>query len=279
MGVGMGDGREAQSFDDYVDDLSRFMPGDSSWVALRRVDSTNRYAQELASRLQADFDAVDPYLVLGFEQTAGRGREGRSWQSLAGRGAYQTAVWPLESNRDTAVLQTLPLLVGVAAFRAVREQVETATLPERTGLKWPNDLWWGGRKLGGILIEVTAVERSQRAAAMIGVGINHSLNGDQLIDNAISLRQIDGWGGAPLASLSACFWRCLVEALGDLGNITRAVEQYRQVVLHRDGETLEWKLGGTQRQGVYRGIDDQGRLLLESDDGLERIAAGDVIPA
>ena len=274
----MVDGREAPGFEDYLADLDATMPHEACWVALRRVDSTNRYAQELTRRLKADFDTVDPFIVLGFEQTAGRGREGRAWQSLAGRGAYQTVVWPIAADSDPTVLQTLPLLVGVAAFRAVCRHVDASDLPERTGLKWPNDLWWAGRKLGGILIEVISVEASQRAAAVIGVGINHSLDESQLIDNAISLAQVDGWRGTKLASLSVDFWGCLAGLLTDLGNLPRAVELYRDVVLHRPGDALSWTLGGDVLRGAYRGIDDQGRLLLEREGGIERIAAGDVIP-
>ena len=264
------------SFDSYSSELLEHMPSSSCWLALPTVDSTNRYAQSLVQRLGADFDTVDPFLVLGFEQTAGRGREGRNWQSLAGKGAYQTAVWPLDAPAP-AVLQSLPLLVGVATYRAVLAQVEAESLPGRTGLKWPNDLWWGGRKLGGILIEVIPVDGSQRSAALIGVGINHSQRAHEMVDNAVSLQQIDGWRQCGLAELSASFWSCLTALLTRLGDLPGAVDLYRDVVLHEEGDELSWSLGGKILRGSFKGIDDQGRLLLARDGQVERIAAGDVI--
>lgn len=84
-------------------------------------------------------------LVLADRQTAGRGRQGRSWVSEPGRGVWLTLV---ERPADAAALDVLSLRLGLAAAEAL-----DPLAPERVGLKWPNDLYVAGRKLAGVLVE------------------------------------------------------------------------------------------------------------------------------
>jgi BirA family biotin operon repressor/biotin-[acetyl-CoA-carboxylase] ligase len=99
-------------------------------------------------------------------QTAGRGRRGRRWSTPLGAGLCLSAAWRFAAPSPD--LGALSLAVGVAARRAI-----AAESGVEAGLKWPNDLVWEGRKLGGILVEATAAGGGQRVIA--GLGINVAL--------------------------------------------------------------------------------------------------------
>ena len=118
------------------------------------IGSTNDRARDLAEA------GADPFTVVIAEgQTAGRGREGRPWESPSGSGLWMSVVAPpLEVNAR----QILPLRAGLAVCRAV----ESAAPGVRAGLKWPNDVLIGGRKVGGILCE------GGPDAVVIGIGVN-----------------------------------------------------------------------------------------------------------
>lgn len=125
---------------------------DFSVEVLPSLDSTNT---ELMRRARAGQQA--PTLLVALEQTAGRGRRGRSWVSRPGASLTFSLGLPLQSCDWSG----LSLAVGVSLAESLHPEVR---------LKWPNDLWWQGRKLGGILVE-TAVQGAQRYA-VIGVGLN-----------------------------------------------------------------------------------------------------------
>jgi len=104
---------------------------------------------------------------LAEQQTAGRGRRGRHWVSPFGANLYLSVLWQFEL--PAAALAGLSLAVGVAVAEALRA-LGVATV----GLKWPNDVYWQGRKLGGILVEL-AGEADGPTRAVIGVGVNHRM--------------------------------------------------------------------------------------------------------
>ena len=118
------------------------------------IGSTNDRARDLAEA------GADPFtVVIAEEQTAGRGREGRRWESPPGSGLWMSVVAP---SLDVNARQVLPLRAGLATCRAV----ESAAPGVRAGLKWPNDVLIGGLKVGGILCE------GGPSAVVIGVGVN-----------------------------------------------------------------------------------------------------------
>ena len=141
-------------------------------VTLEEVGSTLDVAHQLAA---AGADAGT--LIVADAQTAGRGRMGRSWRSERGAGIWLTLI---ERPRDPSGLEVLSLRVGLALAPAL-----DAFAPERVRLKWPNDLYVGDRKLGGILIEARWREQSLEWLA-IGVGINLRPPANE--PNAVGLR-------------------------------------------------------------------------------------------
>lgn len=218
------------------------VPRVEAWA---RVGSTNDRALELA-REGTPVGTV----VVADEQTAGRGRRGSTWTSPAGTGVWMTMVL----DPKTA-LPALPLLVGVACAEAI----ESIAPGVRVAVKWPNDLFIGDRKLGGILVEATP------RAVVAGIGIN--------------LRAPTGGFPEPLASLATAL--DAHAPAGDrsvlAGAIIRAVHD-RLGRADRTADTIEsvrgrdWLLDrrvDTDRSGpgIARGIDATGALLLERPDG------------
>ncbi|HEY5806768.1 MAG TPA: biotin--[acetyl-CoA-carboxylase] ligase [Povalibacter sp.] len=126
---------------------------------LLTVDSTNRFVYD-----STDISAGRAQLCIAELQNAGRGRRGRSWLAPFGSGICMSVGWQFQDSPPT--FSALSLAVGVAAVRALRRFGA-----EDVGLKWPNDLLWKNRKLGGILIEMRG-ESGGPATVVMGIGIN-----------------------------------------------------------------------------------------------------------
>jgi BirA family transcriptional regulator, biotin operon repressor / biotin---[acetyl-CoA-carboxylase] ligase len=127
---------------------------------LLTVDSTNRFVADLTETLPAG----RAQLCVAELQNAGRGRRGRSWVAPFGSGICMSVGWQFEEPPPT--FSALSLAVGVAVVNALR-----GFGAADVGLKWPNDVLWKGRKLGGILIEMRG-ESAGPARVVIGIGIN-----------------------------------------------------------------------------------------------------------
>ena len=144
----------------------------------RVVDSTNQRGKELAAA-----GAPHGTVVTADEQTAGRGRQGRSWVAPPGRALLMSLVLRDLDERFPLV----PLAAAVAVCRA---------FPQADGIKWPNDVWVGGRKVAGILVE----GRPRDGWAVLGIGLNVATEAgefpEDLRDTATSLRA----AGSPLAT-------------------------------------------------------------------------------
>lgn len=128
-------------------------------LLFRSVASTNDVARDLAAS-----GAPDGTVILGDEQTAGRGQRGRVWTSPPGLGVWLSAIVRPRAATNPALL---PLAVGVA----LAEQLERFVAPATVTVKWPNDLLVGGRKLGGILCEA-AWDGDAPSYVIVGAGIN-----------------------------------------------------------------------------------------------------------
>ena len=132
-------------------------------VCLKEVDSTNLYAKQLAAE-----GAADGTVVVADRQTAGRGRLGRSFQPPGGQGIYLTAL--LRPDLPPEKLAPVTALAGVAVCRAAERVCGVSP-----GLKWPNDPVWGGKKLCGILTELSLEGETGRVQDLVlGIGVNVS---------------------------------------------------------------------------------------------------------
>jgi BirA family transcriptional regulator, biotin operon repressor / biotin---[acetyl-CoA-carboxylase] ligase len=217
---------------------------------LRRTDSTNQRARALA----AD-GAPHGTLVTAAEQTAGRGRQGRTWSAPPGQSLLMSVV-----VRPPPRL--LPLIAAVAVAEVAAERVDTG----RATIKWPNDVLLDGRKLAGILVE----GRPQEGWAVVGIGMNVAVHvGDlpeELRETAASL----ALGNEEVESVLARLLEVLDDRLLDDEPATIAAWRERDALRDRK---ISWADG----EGTARGVDDAGRLVVELPDGARTaLDAGEV---
>jgi BirA family biotin operon repressor/biotin-[acetyl-CoA-carboxylase] ligase len=235
----------------------------------RLTDSTNARARELV-----EAGAPGGTVVTAAEQTAGRGRQGRTWSAPPGKGLLYSAVLrPLDGRH---------LLLPLAVPLAVCETAEELEPGIECQIKWPNDIWVDGRKLAGILIEA----KPQDGWAVIGVGLNLSIAPDEfppeLRETAISIFDSSERGqGKSRRSLPAVAPAGfppppLTTAAALNRHLTRWVEADHEAILaawrSRDalrGRKVSWA-GGS---GVADGIEDSGDLVVVAGGG-DRIVLG-----
>lgn len=270
------------SFTGYLAEIERSRPtgadrGPENLVVVCNVGSTNQLARDIVAEYEREAQELHPLLILAHEQSGGRGRQGRTWRSAAGKGVYATRVLAVHPQAKLVeLLQSLPLLVGVGLCRGIAPH-----LPMPCRLKWPNDLIVetaaGRRKIGGILIEalVRTGESPAGAAAIIGFGINHGQQAGELPETGTSLRLLAGQGS--LAGLTWDVVGGLERELRHFGDVPYAVAAYRGHVLHRAGDVISARVGEGLVQGRFAGIDEHGRLVLERDGEELRLTAGEVI--
>ena len=248
--------------------LQDCVPQDLRVTVAPLIDSTNR------ALMDADPEA-DPQALLAEHQTAGRGRRGREWQSPFGANLYLSISWtyPLWPPQ----LPALSLSVGVVCARAL-----DAAGVDGVCLKWPNDLWVGQRKIGGILIEQRGESRDL-CRVVVGVGINVAMQKRQAggIDQPwTTVDEVLTECGRPPASrnrlavdllhgLHECLARYVVKGFGPYREEWCALDALRDCKVQLSGqqETLH---------GVGRGIDEQGAFLIETAEGLRVVHSGDV---
>ena len=218
-------------------------------VHYRVIGSTNARARELAGS-----GAPHGTVVTAAEQSAGRGRQGRTWTAAPGRALLCSIV-----IRDPPRL--LPLVAGVAVAEVV-----TALGPGSPArIKWPNDVLVDGRKVAGILVE----GRPQAGWAVAGIGLNVAL---RVCDFPPELRERAG----TLARSADAIEPMVDELLGHLGQwIVAPAESVLRAVRERDallGRPVRWA-GGS---GIGAGVDEEGRLLVATETGTVALDAGEV---
>jgi BirA family biotin operon repressor/biotin-[acetyl-CoA-carboxylase] ligase len=234
---------------------------------LELCPSTNDLLKVMAAR-----GAPEGTVVVARGQTAGRGTKGRTWYSPPGLGLYLSIL--LRPARDE--LSRLTFMAGLAARDAIR-----ISHGLEVRLRWPNDIVYGGRKLGGILCEARSrAGRPDFAILGFGLNVNHTDEDfpDEIRPSAISLRQALGTLGDlerlrddVLGRVDA--WQGRLRR-GDRGEIIRAFENAAETP---KGSPLSLITGDDRLDGVFEGIDPQGRLLVRTAGGLRRFAGADVV--
>ena len=224
-------------------------------------DSTN--ALLLA---RAETGAPSGSVVVANEQTAGRGRRGRTWYARPGDSLAFSLLWRFAPGTTPAGLS---LAAGVAVTRALAKVGSGDT-----ALKWPNDILREGRKLGGILVELVA---GAPQAAVIGIGLNLRLPANLPED----LRASTGALPAGLPAEDALYATLLAELLDVLETFAadgfpalRAEWLARNA--HADAEVMLLSDFAAPRRWVCRGVDADGALLFEHDGQVERVIAGEI---
>ena len=221
--------------------------------------------QDLA-RKEAEAGAPEGTAVLADEQTAGRGRLGRSWASPPGTNIYVTLV----ARPRIEALRPLSIIAPLAAAQAVEET--TGLSPQ---IKWPNDVLLNERKLAGVLID-TEVSGSEVEYSLVGIGLNVNLDVEripEIADIATSLKRELGRQVSREAVLAALLNR--FEALYvDSGP---AVLEAWRARLQTLGRHVRVTFGEQVEEGLAEDVDAEGSLILRRADGSRvTIAAGEV---
>lgn len=237
---------------------------------LHRVESclsTNDLARRLAGE-----GAPEGTAVVAGEQTAGRGTKGRGWYSARNKGLYVSVILRPRSPE----ISLLPLVAGLAAREAIDNAHGLDVL-----LRWPNDLVWQGKKLGGILCE-SGFLGSEPDFAVLGIGININHQEDDFPPDirvlATSIRIAAGKAGDPEALLAK-----LLESLANWYDVFCRGER-RAIIGSFEAHSALNRGGGIQMlvderlfSGTYQGLDPDGSLLFEDQTGCHRFHSAEVI--
>ncbi|AWS50048.1 MULTISPECIES: bifunctional biotin--[acetyl-CoA-carboxylase] ligase/biotin operon repressor BirA [Providencia] len=222
------------------------------------IDSTNQYMLERIAELKSGDTCLAEY------QSAGRGRRGRQWISPFGCNLYLSMYWRLEQGPAAAV--GLSLVVGI-----VIAEVLNRISQEKVKVKWPNDLYMNDKKLAGILVELTG-KTGDAAHIIIGVGINIGMNNNN-IESSKSITQEwsslrDEVENIERNELSANIIKSLRESLVifEHEGLKPFLERWFKLdnFLNRHVKLL---IGNDIISGIERGVNDQGALLLQKDNG------------
>jgi BirA family biotin operon repressor/biotin-[acetyl-CoA-carboxylase] ligase len=235
-----------------------------------QLESTVTSTNELA-RQQAEAGNASGLVILAEQQTQGRGRRGRQWVSPYGCNLYASLVWGFDGG--VQAVEGLSLAVGVAARRAaVRCGIEELKL------KWPNDLLWKKKKVGGILLEIVG-DPTGFCQVVIGVGINigmpevhaHDIDQkwadlNQLSDKVIGRNEFAG--------------TLVDEILLLLSNYHEVgFTAYRGEWVSHDAyanEPVKLLLVSKAKEGIAKGVDEAGALRLEVDGELQIFSGGEI---
>ena len=258
------------------------------------VPSTNDLAGALAER-----GAREGCAVIAEAQSAGRGRHGRAWSSPPGAGLYVSTIL----RPPTHALSLLTIAAGVA----VAEAVQSATGLD-PGLKWPNDVYAGGRKLAGVLAEAGSMDDGEddsteqggadleRGGAdlhpstalgaggprlkyvVLGIGINvmPAAHPPEVAARATSIEEELGRS----IDRGLLLTECLVSLAARYEELRQrrpegVLSAWRTRSAATLGRTVEWDAGGPRR-GVAEDVDETGALLVRTDEGLEKVISGEV---
>jgi BirA family biotin operon repressor/biotin-[acetyl-CoA-carboxylase] ligase len=227
-----------------------------------QIDSTNSWL--------LGQDRIHAHAVLAEYQQAGRGRRGRDWVSPYAANVYLSLGWCFAGG--PAALAGLSLATGVAVARAL-----AGFGIKGVGLKWPNDLYLGDAKLGGILLELRG-EQEGPCEAIAGIGLNVHMPRSP----AATIEQ--PW--TDLAAHTDALSRNTLVArlLDELMTMFETFSEQGFLACHDDWQALDIFRGRevvletprSQVRGIARGVDSNGALLLENAAGMQRFHAGEV---
>ncbi len=228
------------------------------------IDSTNAFMFKHADELQSGDFCVAEY------QSAGKGRRGRTWVSPYGSHLYTSLFWRLSQGMNQAMGLSLVIACSLAK---VLESFQV----QGVGLKWPNDIYLDKRKLAGVLIEMSGQADSD-CNLIIGIGLNLSMpsGSDTQIDQPWS----DLSAQAELPNKTELVIRLQQQVYDDLclfeqQGLAAFINRWQQADLFI-GKAVTLHLGDKLQQGICRGINEQGAVLIEHDGAIHPYIGGEI---
>jgi BirA family biotin operon repressor/biotin-[acetyl-CoA-carboxylase] ligase len=234
-------------------------------VCLHSIPSSNALARELIDVYFDEGLDMRTTVLTAEAQPGAYGRNARHWEAPAGKGLYLTVLRP-------AVAQEPLSLVPIAVARWAR-----AALCEETGaaitLKWPNDLYVGRRKLGGVMAESRT--QGDETCLALGLGINVLGRADALgVPGATTLEQETGRELALTPLMQSILDRFDRELAAPRWE--EEVREWQLVAAHRPGDPITVRRNGDEVSGAYLGLDPSGFLRLATEAGEVTVATGEM---
>jgi BirA family biotin operon repressor/biotin-[acetyl-CoA-carboxylase] ligase len=236
------------------------------FITLGSVDSTNKHAAELLAQGKLSHGAV----ILADEQTAGRGQRGRIWRSGSGLDLTASVLLHfdhLKASEQFVLAKIVSLAVHDVVSAAMKMAVDRGS--ELTRIKWPNDVLIDRRKVSGILIKNDVVG-GLVMNSIVGIGINVNSGDLDAEFNATSLRMETGMEHDRLALLEHLCQR-LEHHLGSWQNDTDSLGRAYTSLLWGRGRYTAFELDGQPFSARPMDVDEDGRLLVEDEEGKVRV--------
>jgi BirA family transcriptional regulator, biotin operon repressor / biotin---[acetyl-CoA-carboxylase] ligase len=234
------------------------------------LPSTNTF---LLERVKALPDTPSGTVIAARTQTAGRGRQQREWRAEANRNLTFSFLWNGEVDADHIPSLAQALSVGIA------QSLDDAGLSPF--IKWPNDVLVDQKKIAGILCEIVNVGEGMPTAIVAGIGLNVNMNGDEAnqVDQPATSMAMESGRDQDVETvldqlLSALTQPIYAWANGGFTAIRSAYEKRS----YAPGAPITVRDGALYIEGLHRGFNDDGALLLETDGGdVRTLYSGDVL--
>jgi BirA family biotin operon repressor/biotin-[acetyl-CoA-carboxylase] ligase len=230
------------------------------------IDSTNQY---LLDQIQTGIQPGN--VCLAEHQTSGRGRRGRHWHSPFGANLYLSLLW--EFSKDSAEISGLSLATAIAVTRALKQYGINTNI----GLKWPNDVLWSKRKLGGVLLEMVT-ESHGNTQVVIGIGLNLNMPKTTAINQAwTDLKTITGKSTAR-NELVALLLNELIDMLiqFEIKGLIPFIPEWEKLDIAHNSEVTV-KIANQEIRGIVSGISERGELIItDAENQVRKFLSGEV---
>ncbi len=243
-------------------------------VHFSEVDSTNNYAKKIVLE-----GCEEGTIVTADYQTCGRGRLGRRWDSSDKKGVWMSLV--LRPNIPFEEIQIITLAASVAVVKALKEVADV-----ETGIKWPNDIIIGGKKVCGILVEMN-MEIDRINFLVLGIGLNVNQQADDfpedITDKATSLRiSLEQSSGIKKPLIRSEFIRAIVLKFEEIydkvicGGYEEIISEWKKYSVTL-GKEVSMTYKDKQCTGIAEGITKEGKLIVRCTDGtVKEVLSGEV---
>ena len=217
------------------------------------IDSTNDEAKRIEG-------IEDFHIFISEKQTKGRGRHGKKWSSPNTGNIYMT----ISTNQNTSQISPISLISGLICKKAIDKLIRKSSIM----LKWPNDILFNDKKIGGILVE-TEINK-ENIKTIIGIGINLNINKEE-----------SWWGDLSKFALESKRNELINLILTEFLNIfdnsyDNWVDDWKKSCMHINKEIEIFDGEHLQKKAIFKDIDAQGNAVIESNEGEEVIATGQI---
>ena len=251
-----------------------------NWI-LESVDQSPSTNEDLMVRWRAG-ELWEPIARKAITQTSGKGRLGRTWVSHANQALTFSVAYPFK--KSISELSGLSLACGLAVIKGISQATgisQEDLKKSGLGLKWPNDIFLNDKKLAGMLLEGGQLDASQATWIVIGIGIN--LTSDEHLENSIKrpIASLDQVG--QIKSMDAdVLWLAILKELAETIEVfeqhsfVKFQEEWNSWDIYKNQNCTIVQNEQIQFEGLERGVDAEGHLLIESEHKIQKIISGDV---